>query len=328
MRGMKKNLFLTLLAAAALWGPRGLSAQAPSVEAVLTPDTVMIGDHFLLRVEVEKDLLQVVDFPEYEGGKMGKEIEILAESAVDTVAREGRRITLRKEYLLTSFDEGYYGLGRFPVLYLDKNLADTLYSDSLYLTVNTFYIDTATMSIHDIKEPIRAPLRGGEFLGYLALALCLGQVLFGIVYILWRRSLESRRAPRKKTPPAVPPHILAIRSLEQLQQEKLWQNNRHKMYYTRLTDIIRGYIEGRYGIDAPEMTSDEITAALRGIGLESRSYEQISRLLTTADYVKFAKYVPSVEDNEMSFHDAWYFVEDTKIIAPEPAGPIGKEDRP
>ena len=294
----------------------------PQVEARLSTDSLWIGDRFTLDVEVEKDLTQVVDFPSFfkeEGkpGLIGENVEVLAELPIDTLARDGRRVKIRKRYLLTAFDAGRYNLGRFPALYLDKNIVDTLYApDSLHFFVETFAIDTLTMDIHDIRPPMAAPVKTGEWAGWAVLSLMIAQLLFAIGYILAHRPRKSGVKREKR--PAEPPHVTAIRELERLQGEKLWQNQRHKLYYTRLTDIVRDYLEGRYTLNAMEMTSDEIIHSLTDISLPERSFEKIRRLLSTADYVKFAKYIPDAQDNEMSWNDAYYFVEETKRLAAEP----------
>jgi hypothetical protein len=297
----------------------------PSVEAFLSADSLMIGDQFTLDVEVEKDLTQVIDFPSFfneEGtpGLIGETVEVLAELPLDTLARDGRRVRIRKRYLLTAFEAGHYNLGRFPALYLDKNIVDTLYaSDSLRFFMDTFPIDTLTMDIRDIGAPMPAPVRTGEWLGWALLGLLFAQLVVVAAYILRHRPKKAA-APRTRRP-AEPSHVTAIRALEKLQGEKLWQNQRHKLYYTRLTDIVREYIEGRYGVGAMEMTSDEIVDALNEMNIPERSHGQIRRLLTTADYVKFAKYVPDAAQNDLSWNDAYYFIEETKrmVAAPEPA---------
>ena len=308
------------------------SGNTPKVAARLSADSLMIGDQFLLDVEVEKDLVQVVDFPTFmkeDGsiGKIGDRVEVLAEFPIDTLRRDGRTVTIRKRYLLTAFEAGYYNMGVFPALFLDKNVVDTLYTtDSLRFFMDTFPIDTLSMTIHDIKEPLPAPVLPEEWLGFALLFFFGGQLLAAIIYILYRKLRKKNSGERKPRRPTEPPHVTAIRELEKLQSEKLWQNQRHKLYYTRLTDIVREYIEGRYGVNAMEMTSDEIIQAMTEINVPARSYEQIQRLLSTADYVKFAKYVPDVEDNEMSWSDAYYFVEETKFMAADPAAvESGKE---
>ena len=341
---MKKRiaayLFLSLFFGSAFFGlaqeeQPGSSANTPKVEARLSADSVWIGDQFTLEVEVEKDVMQVVDFPTFqkeEGkiGTIGDRVEVLAELPVDTLEHNGRRVKIRKQYVLTAFDAGNYNLGLFPALYLDKNVVDTLYTaDSLRFFMQTFPIDTLTMTIHDIKAPLAAPVKVQEWLGYVLLVFFGLQLLAAIAYIIYRRYRSKRPGAKRLRRPGEPPHVTAIRELEKLHSEKLWQNQRHKLYYTRLTDIVREYIEGRYGVMAMEMTSDEIILALTELNIPARSHEQIRRLLSTADYVKFAKYVPDVEDNEMSWSDAYYFVEETKFLAADPlaAPEEGKEGK-
>ena len=119
-------------------------AETPTVRAKFSADSVLIGDQFRLEVEVDKDMMEIVEFPVLKQ-TLGDstDIEVLGESLVDTLQSDGRRLTLRKEYTLTSFDEGDYHTGKFPVLYVDKNIVDTLWSqDSLRIVVNTIPVDT------------------------------------------------------------------------------------------------------------------------------------------------------------------------------------------
>lgn len=146
-----------------------LSAQpkTPSVEARFSADSVLIGDQFRLDIEVDKDVMEVVEFPVFDRRHLGgdsTDIEILAEGPVDTLKTDGRRITLKKSYLLTCFEEADYRIGKFPVLYINKNIIDTLWSrDSLRIFVNTLSVDTATQTIHDVKLPLEVPVRFGEY---------------------------------------------------------------------------------------------------------------------------------------------------------------------
>ena len=67
----------------------------PQVRAELSADTVLIGHRFKLRVEVTKDVMQMVAFPEFENGRLTDSLEILLEGPVDTVSREGRTARAR-----------------------------------------------------------------------------------------------------------------------------------------------------------------------------------------------------------------------------------------
>lgn len=302
--------FLLLLGALAARG----APDVPQVSARFEPDTIQIGDHFRLRMVVEKDIVQVVGLPERDpaaGNRFTDRIEILEEYPLDTLSLEGRRVTLVKEYLLTTFEAGVHRVPNLPVLYLDKNITDTLTAtpDTLQLLVTTFEIDTLTQTIHDIKPPVDAPWRFGEVSGYLLGGVALAGLIVAAVwlYLRWRKN-----RPRILLRRQVAPHVAAIEALEAVHHQKLWQAGKHKLYHSLLTDIVRGYIEARYGAQAMEMTSDELLAAMQAVPLEAAARARLESMLRLADLVKFAKFAPDPGQNEAAYNDAYYFVEETK----------------
>ena len=275
---MKRLFAIALLLAGAA---ARAQSDVPQVTAHIRPDSVMIGDRFDLVVDVEKDLVQVVQFPEF---------------------------------------EGKWNLGRPAVLYADKNIVDTLWArDSLYLEVATFQIDSTSQSIYDVKPQWNLPFRFGEVSGYAqwgALALVL---LLAAAYAL-KRYLESRGkrlGDLFRPSPPQPPHVVAIKALEALHHQKLWQNNKHKQYYSALTDILRTYVAARWGFGAMEMTSDEIIEAMRAEELPDKARMDLTAILRDADLVKFAKATPDAEQNEADYLKAYYFVEETKVAEAE-----------
>lgn len=313
---MKRPAFLTA-AAAALLAAATASAQTPTVEARIVPDSIGIGDTFTLEIDVERDQVQVTEFPLYENDD---KLEVVQSLPVDTLSREGRRLRLRKRYVMQAFSEGRYNLGRPGVLYADKNIVDTLWArDSLYLQVATFQIDSTSQSIYDVKPQWNLPFRFGEVSGYAkwgALALVL---LLAAAYAL-KRYLESRGkrlGDLFRPSPPQPPHVVAIKALEALHHQKLWQNNKHKQYYSALTDILRTYIAARWGFGAMEMTSDEIIEAMRAEELPDKARMDLTAILRDADLVKFAKATPDAEQNEADYLKAYYFVEETKVAEAE-----------
>lgn len=317
------GLFLFMLA-----GMAG-RAETPTVRAGFSADSVLIGDQFRLEVEVDKDMMEIVEFPVLKG-TLGdsSEIEILGESLVDTLKSDGRRLTLRKEYTLTCFDEGDYHTGKFPVLYVDKNIVDTLWSqDSLRIIVNTIPVDTVKQTIHDVKPPIHTPVRFGEFSGYLAMGLAGLLVLAAIIWLIVKK-LRKRSLFGDKKLPDEPPHVTAIRLLEKLHNQKLWQSGKYKLYYTGITDILRQYLSSRYPIKAMEMTSKEIIDRMEKESLSDVSMKRLSDILLTADFVKFAKYIPDADQNEAAYTDAYYFVEETKVSEPVAVEPSIENPQP
>ena len=301
---MKRPLTIALLLAGAV----AAAQQRPAVTARVEPDSIGIGDRFDLVIEVDKDLVQVVEFPlfapEEEGG-----IELYENLPVDTLAREGRRLKLRKRYRMAAFDEGRYDLGAAQVLYIDKNIVDTLASEEpLRLEVGTFRF---------------AEIRTYVLWGLLA-ALLLGGALYALVRFLVRR---GRGKGLFGSEPQLPPHVAAIKALEALNHRKLWQNNRHKQYYSELTDILRTYIAARWEVGAMEMTSDEIVAAMREVELPEKARRDLVAVLRDADLAKFAKAMPDAEQNESDYLKCYYFVEETKA-AEAPGGETNREAAP
>ncbi len=309
---MKRLPLLVLLFAA--FGARAQSPR-PVVTARVEPDSVMIGDRFDYIIEVEKDLVQVVRFPVFQPGENPGALVLVEEAPVDTLLREGRRMKLRKRYRMAVFEEGHHDFGTAEVFYADKNIVDTLRSENnLTLNVTTFQIDSTSQSIYDLKPQRTLPFRLGEIRGYLlwGLLAAIGLALLAAGVLCWLRRRGSTLGGLFAAAPALPPHVEAIRALEELHNRKLWQNNRHKQYYSGLTDILRTYIARRWEIGAMEMTSDEIIAAMRSIELPDKARADLTAILRDADLVKFAKATPDAGQNEADYLKAYYFVEETK----------------
>ena len=297
--------------------------EPPKVTSHISADTIMIGDRFTLTVEVEKDLMQNIIFPSLsfapqEGNQSGEpSIEVIADLPADTLEREGRRERLRKRYEMTIYDEGIYKMGKAQVLYLGKNIVDTLFSErEERIVVNTFQIDSTMMSVRDLKPQMTLKFRFGEIAGYVGFALAAAALLVGIILLLVRylHSRGRRISDLFKPTPPPPPHIVAIEALTALYNQKLWQNNKHKLYYSSLSDILRTYLAGAFEVGAMEMTTDEIVEALKKITLPEKARMDLVAVLRDADLVKFAKAMPEANDNELAYSRAYYFVEETKPV--------------
>lgn len=316
-----KRLFVLLLCAGCA-AAHALGGTPPTVTARIEPDSIGIGDRFDYVIEVEKDLVQEIGFPVFE--QQGQGLELVKDHATDTLLREGRLLKLRKRYTMQAFEEGDYRLGRGEVLYIDKNIVDTLRTpDSLRLLVTTFAIDSTSQSIYDLKPQLTLPFRFREVRGYVGWSVLALLLLAAAVYAAKRLLARYGKGLGDifKPAPPVPPHVAAIRALEALHNQKLWQNNRHKQYYSGLTDILRTYIDGRYGIGAMEMTSDEIIAAMQSQELPDKARMDLTAVLRDADLVKFAKATPDAEQNENDYLKVYYFVEETKPATETAATP-------
>ena len=294
-------------------GKPALPANAPVVSGSIEPDSVGIGDRFLYSIEVETDLVQSVS----------DSYELIEDLPIDTLSREGRKLKLRKSYRLAAFDEGIHRVVP-QVMYADKNIVDTIGgADTLELLVTTIEIDSTSHAIFDIKPQKTLPFRLGEITGYMKWTLVALLALAALAYAAKRilKRYGKRFSDMFRPAPPLPPHEAALAALEKLRAQRLWQEGKHKLYYSALTDILRTYIAGRYGVSAMEMTSDEIVEAMRGVDLPRKSAMDLAQILREADLVKFAKAAPEADENEAAYRAACDFVEQTK-----PEEPAADED--
>ena len=290
---------------------RVIPANAPKISGTVEPDSIGIGDRFLFTIEVERDLMQEVYFPDFK--QSVEHYEMIEDRPVDTLSREGRRLKLRKSYLMAAFQEGIHKV--LPeVMYLDKNIIDTLRGeDTLRLMVTTFQIDSTSHTIFDIKPQRTLKFKFGEISGYVTWTI-IAIIILVLLFLIAKRILahygKSFSDIFKPAPP-LPPHEIALRDLKKLHSERLWQEGNHKLYYSGLTDILRAYIAGQFGVGALEMTSDEIIEAMRGVEIPQKQKMDLTELLRDADLVKFAKAMPEAEANEAAYTMALNFVEQT-----------------
>lgn len=292
-----------------------LPSNAPRVSGSFEPDSIGIGDRFTYSIVVEKDLVQTVIFPNFAAAG-GQEFALIEDPAVDTLERDGRRLKIRKSYLLAAFQEGWHHI-RPQVMYADKNIIDTIYApDTLELMVNTFQIDSTSHGLFDIKPQKTLPFKLGEITGYIAWSVVGLLLLVALLYAAKRilahygKSFDTIFKPA----PPLPPHEEAFAALERLRVLHLCQDGKHKLYYSTLTDILRTYIVRRFDVGAMEMTSDEIIEAMRGVELQQKQSMDLTMILREADLVKFAKAMPESEESESAMRAAWEFVDATKPV--------------
>lgn len=288
----------------------GLSAQDVTVKAKLDTAEFLIGDQVGLELEVKQPIKEFVGIPIFDQ-ELTKQIEILDQSENDTTLLETGHYIIKKRILITAFDSGYYALPPIPFLYY----TDTLRSEQILFKVNSLPVDTA-QAIKDIKMPYSAPLSFAEVFPWAGGGLGLALIIFILIYII--RKIRRKEPIIKRFKPREPAHVIALRELEKLKEEKLWQHDRIKDYYTVLTDILRMYLWNRYSIRTLERTSEEILQSLKVSDFNDEdAYIELKNIFYISDLVKFAKYKPIVDDHEKCLTGAYKFVDRTKLIVIE-----------
>lgn len=297
--------------------PLAMSAKGPvSIKASLDSAYILMGKQTLLKVDVVEDDDIDGHFLNHAGDTITGNVEIIKNLAPDTTDLGSGRREIRRELVIQSFDSGLYTLP--PFVYVSGN--DTFASNALVLKVIPVPVDTLK-TIHDYEGVVKPATKIWDYIPdfivdywwiYLAVIIVAVAVLIWFVYFRGKKSLPL--VPKKKP---VPPYEAAMLELNKLKNEKLCESGHEKEYYTRLTEILRIYLDRRFGINAMEMTSTQILDRIKTNSEAKPSAPIMRQILEMADFVKFAKVRPLPDDNVKAFNNAVKFVEDTKPVEPE-----------
>jgi hypothetical protein len=304
------------LAAALLCGARALAdAATPSataqpapvdIQTRVDPKAVSIGTPFryLMRISAQKEIeLKVPQL----AGQIG-DFQVTDFGSAPPREERGRAV-LEYWYTLLTYKTGDLVVPGPTVQYRvpGSDLQSIAAPDALVMVQSLLERPGATppADVRDIKGPIAVPrdYRPLLWLGGGVLALA------AIAATLYRLLNRRRRGPAAVPRPA---HELALESLAKLHAARLLDAGRHEEFYVKLSAIVRTYLEARFHLRAPEMTTEEfLQAAQRDPQLTPPQRSSLGTFLSEADLVKFARYVPAAADAERAYGAARDFVRST-----------------
>jgi hypothetical protein len=301
-----KNILILILLLSGL----KTNAQEVHVDARLDTSSILIGDQVDFKIRLQIPTSTSFLWPAL-ADTLPENIEIVKRSDIDTTRLDDGFLNVEQILTLTVFDSGYYVIKPLEFRYGD-NLSESVETEPYLLNVFTVEVDT-TQAMKPIKGPMSAPLTFAEILPWGLAGLFFIALIIGLIYYL---SKKKNKQPIiiKKPKPKIPAHRLALDELEKLKYEKLWQRDKIKEYHSRLTDILRVYIEDVFNIPAPEMTTWEIIRSFAGAKIEKSNLESLRIILELADLVKFAKYKPLPDEHEKSMTLALRFVQQTMLF--------------
>lgn len=277
-------------------------------------DSVLIADQHLYGFELkgvrEGTLLLLPEIPEKQDARLMYLSPWMMDTVKVTKKKKGlpRLLDLKGCVLITSFEEGLYELPQIAVGRVnEEGVTDTLLFNPIRLEVKTMPVDTATFQPHDIKGQIRYPLTFKEIYPWLMGGwVCALLIILAVCLIIIYRRKDDPAYVRKD-----PPHIVALRRLDQYRGSKLWAPEKQKSFYSGVTDTLREYIASRYGISAMEMTTAEIFDDMKKTDAPENLLREMRELFERADFVKFAKFIASDEENASALPVAVRFVTET-----------------
>ena len=306
-----RRYILFLMATFAFLG--GLKAQNVEVEGKVNDTKVQVGKPFTLDLSLKVPYGWFVEWNDFAIDTLSEQLDIIKRSEVERTADADSNVIVKQQLTLMTFDTGQIQVPPVALTYA-KSFDDPdrlkAYTDPINLYSTTMSVDT-TMAYKPIVEPITAPVQMKEVFPWILAVLLLALVVFGIWY--WRKHRKTKVDADGNIVrgPVIPPYDKAVGDLEQLRQQKLWQSGKVKEYFSSLTDIAREYIEGQFGVNAVEMTTDDILEEVKPLHFSQETYNKLKNTMEVADLVKFAKYSAANLESENAMNSMTEFVNES-----------------
>lgn len=291
----------------------------------VSPKQVWIGDPVTIALRVETPEDHLVQFPPEED--FG-ELEILTVETSDPRPGVEGGLLWQQTISSTSYASGVVEIPALAVKYAPKPVdPDTrpvfeheLVTEPLKIEVRSAL--TSQDSVFEPRDitgtlmPPKEPLSPGVWAAIVG-AVVGAAALLGLL-IVWLRRLARRPAP------PILPEIWALRALAELEAAGLVDRGRAKQYYYSLSEIVRVYIERKFGLAAPEMTTEEFLSTLaRNSGALPYDADRLRDFLQACDLVKYAAFTPRAAEAEQALSIARAFIDATAAAAQQSAAAAG-----
>ncbi len=275
-----------------------------TVEYSVDRETIRIGDPVQVIVTAYYPTNGTLELPE-----IGREKEIvLLKRDWETIPRSDGLIRSETRYSITSFVLGDQVVSTNNIV---CRVGDESFSTNfprVILNVESSLPDNGSSRIADIKPAQKLPGRIPRWI-WIVLGAAAAAFLVGLITSrLWKKT--EKPAPMA---PAIPPHIIALKALQMLKDKGLLERDECEPFYTELSLILRRYLEGRFKLNAPDETTEEIVEEMsRSPELTGAQRNILQEFMRQADLVKFAKGHPNRTTMENAFDSTKHFVEETR----------------
>ncbi len=287
-----------------------------TIKAEVNKHSVAIGDKIKYTINVSCSKNIEVEFPDF-----GKNLENFAIKDFGQRRKTffGKQ-TIYTWYLLDTYVTGEATIPKTAIKYRQKGL--TAWNEA---EINEQKITVKSMlenagpgtSLRDIKKPVNLPQK---FTYYFIIAALISAVILILSAVFLRKAKNTRGLSGLK-----PAHEIACEQLAALKKKDLITQGKIKEFYIEISDITRRYIENRFNIKAPEMTTEEFFFKVKEhpqFKVEHKTL--LKEFLLCCDLVKFAKYSPSKQEIDSAFESAEKFITQTKEEQKESTKPENK----
>ena len=290
---------------------KGIAQTHEELLVAVDSTELRIGEQINIRYQIKGDSLTQIQFAEQPNFAS---FELLEVFPLDTLRSQAHYL-FTKKYALIQVDSGSYWIPKQKIL---SNGVEAI-SDSVSIRVNTVVVATIKQPLYDLK-PLVAVERGYKKLTQQILFTVLGLLLLILAVFLALRVQKKIIENRKE----LPPFDRALQELKALEEERPRLQEEYKSYYSKLTDVVRRYLEEEAKITALESTSRELLKKLEllkdsgKLDLDGETLRSLKRVLEHADLVKFARSAPEFEVATSDRNLVEDVVIKTKEALPEP----------
>ena len=289
-----------------LVGSYSLFGQTVTANASTDKKAYLVGDYINYTIQIQHPKNESIIPPTIQD-TLGALAVIKKDTSFDT--DNNGAITSTYKYILSGYDSALVLIPPVSIQY--KGSSDTAFqsvsTNPVQVLVSTLKINPGG-KIKDVKAPIKIPL---DWKLILLWALA-GIIILLAAYLLIRRYLKKRSLiPEIQKIIILTPHEIALNSLHDLEEKKLWQRGFIKEYHSSITEIIRRYFEKRYQLPALELTTSEALELLKRRSDTEVIVNVTIDFLNNADMVKFAKFIPLNSVNEEMLKQAYEIVNKT-----------------
>lgn len=292
-------------------------------QLALEPDSAPIGTRMRLTLTV--DLRKGEKAVPPVGIKLPKGAELVAVHPPKTAPKTGDVETISQTYEIEMWEVGKTTIPEIEYAVISPDgKEEKRQAGPVNLEIVSVRTDPATAEKpKDIKPPLDVTLMWGDY-AWAALATLALAVAAYFIYRKWkRRSRKHEAAPIIPPPPPRHPYDMAMEKLSELERDNLFRDGRGRDFFFRLSDVLREYAEGRYGLLALERTTAELEREFGPRYASESARNDFLTLLRACDMVKFAKAEPVKREADEALEKALTFVRTTRPETPA----AGQEDR-
>ena len=287
--------------------------QNVEVEGKVESTDVQVGKPFTLDLSLKVPYGWFVEWNDFAIDTLSEQLDIIKRSEVERTADADSNVIVKQQLTLMTFDTGQIQVPAVGLTYaksFDDPMRMQAFTEPIDLYATTIAVDTL-QPYKPIEGPIDAPIQMKEVFPWILGVLLLALIVIGILY--WRKHRKTKVDADGNIVrgPVIPPYDKAVDDLKRLREEKMWQSGKVKEYFSTLTDIAREYIEGQFGVNAVEMTTDDILEEVKPLRFSSETYNKLKETMEVADLVKFAKYSSSNLESENAMNSMTDFVNES-----------------